>query len=232
MGDFDDLKAEVYSANQELDQRGLVTYTFGNVSGVDRARGVFAIKPSGVPYSELFPEMMVVLDFECHTVEGTLRASSDAPTHAELYREFTDIGGIVHTHSTHATAWAQALRPLPCLGTTHADHLPGPVPCTPLLADAQIQGDYERETGRMIVETLQNFNPAHVPMVLVGGHGPFCWGNTPDMAVYNAVVLEELARMAYMTLTLNPDITPLPDSLIERHFHRKHGPDAYYGQTR
>lgn len=227
-----ELREKVYEANRELPRRGLVLYTFGNVSGIDRERGVFAIKPSGVPYEDLTPEMMVLLDLDCRVVEGNLNPSSDTKTHAVLYRNFLHIGGVAHTHSLHATAWAQAMRPIPCFGTTHADHLPGEIPCTAVISDDQIRGDYEEETGNQILACFRdrNLSPGDVEMALVASHGPFTWGKTPEKAVYNSVVLEELAKMALYTLALNPECGPLRPGLLEKHYQRKHGKDAYYGQ--
>ncbi len=225
-----ELRKRACEANLELPRRNLVLYTFGNVSGIDRERGVFAIKPSGVPYGDLTPDMMVVLDLDCRVVEGTLNPSSDSRTHAVLYRAFPRIGGVCHTHSTWATSWAQAARPIPCLGTTHADHLPAPVPCTGFMDDDRVRGDYEVETGRAIAELFGPVSPEEVPMALVAGHGPFTWGESPEKAVYAAAVLEEIAKTALLTLFLDPDRPPLPHALIERHFHRKHGSGAYYGQ--
>jgi L-ribulose-5-phosphate 4-epimerase len=225
-----ELRERVYEANMELPRRGLVLYTFGNVSGIDRERGVFAIKPSGVAYEDLSPDKIVVLDLDCRVVEGMLNPSSDTKTHAVLYRAFPRIGGVVHTHSPRATAWAQAMRPIPCLGTTHADHVPGEIPCTVVISDEQIRGDYEVETGNQILERFRDISPGDVEMVLVAGHGPFTWGETPEKAVYNSVVLEELARMAFDTLMLNPEAGPLSQALLRKHYLRKHGKDAYYGQ--
>ncbi len=230
MSSFRELRARVYEANMELPRRNLVLYTFGNVSGIDRDRGVFAIKPSGVAYSDLSPEMIVVLDLDCRIVEGSLNPSSDTKTHAVLYRNFPSIGGVVHTHSPHATAWAQAMRPIPCLGTTHADHIPGEIPCTGVISDDQIRGDYEEETGNQILAAFRDISPEDVEMALVACHGPFTWGKTPEKAVYNSVVLEELARMALYTVALNPLAGPLRPALLEKHYLRKHGKDAYYGQ--
>ncbi|MDD3154893.1 MAG: L-ribulose-5-phosphate 4-epimerase AraD [Victivallaceae bacterium] len=218
--------------NLELPRLGLVLYTFGNVSCADHQKRVFAIKPSGVPYEDLSEDMIVVMDFDGKILDGRLRPSSDAPTHAELYRSFPGLGGIVHTHSTYATAWAQALRDVPLYGTTHADHLATPIPCTEMMADERIRGDYEVETARQIVNTFakRKLNPAEVQMVLVGGHGPFTWGSTPEKAVYHARVLEELAKMALLTERINPKASPLKKAIVEKHYQRKHGKDAYYGQ--
>ncbi len=232
MSSLRELKERVYEANMELPRRGMVLYTFGNASGIDRERGVFAIKPSGAPYEDLTPEMMVVLDLDCRVVEGALNPSSDTKTHAALYRAFPHIGGVVHTHSPHATAWAQAMRPIPCFGTTHADHVPGEIPCTAMISDEQIRGDYEEETGNQILACFRDrgLSPEDVEMVLVACHGPFTWGKTPEKAVYNSVVLEELARIALYTVMLNPECGPLRKTLIEKHYWRKHGKGAYYGQ--
>ncbi len=228
---YQSLKDQVYEANMQLPELGLVLYTFGNVSGVDHDLGVMAIKPSGVAYSELKPEQIVVLDLDNTVIEGDLRASSDTKTHNALYRAYPDIGGIVHTHSTYAVAWAQACQPIPCFGTTHADHLAAEIPCTGIMRDDQIQGDYEEETGVQIIEALAGQSAAETEMILVAGHGPFTWGKSPEKAVYNSAVLEELARMAYLTLQINPQQSPLKKTLIEKHFQRKHGKHAYYGQS-
>ncbi|HUI09023.1 MAG TPA: L-ribulose-5-phosphate 4-epimerase AraD [Bacteroidota bacterium] len=226
------LKETAWRCNMDLHAFALAVRTFGNASAVDRARGVIAIKPSGVPYAELRPEMMVVVGLDNTVVEGSLRPSSDTRTHTLLYRQFGTIGGVVHTHSPYATAWAQARRSIPVFGTTHADHLPEPIPCTAPLADSAIRGDYEEETGNIIVKTFARRSYVDVPMVLVAGHGPFAWGSTPEAAVENSVMLEELAKMAYFTLTINPSARPLKRSLIDKHFRRKHGPGSYYGQPR
>lgn len=217
-------------ANLELVRRGLVLYTFGNASGVCREQGLVAIKPSGVPYETLRPEDLVITDLAGRVVEGLLRPSSDLPTHLALYRAFPAIGGVVHTHSTYATAWAQAGREIPCLGTTHADYCRGPVPVTEPLTRDEIQGDYEANTGASIVRRLGGDCGA-APGILVAGHGPFCWGATAEEAAHHAAILEELARMAAFTLALNPAAAPLPSHHIDRHFLRKHGPGAYYGQA-
>ncbi|HWQ08194.1 MAG TPA: L-ribulose-5-phosphate 4-epimerase AraD [Holophaga sp.] len=230
MSAYRELKERAWQANLEIPRRGLAIYTFGNVSAFDSARGVLAIKPSGVDYDRLTVEDMVVVDLEGRTVEGALRPSSDTRTHVVLYRAFQGLGGIVHTHSTYATGWAQACRPIPILGTTHADHLPEDVPCTELMDARAVEADYETETGNQILACFQGRNPAHVPMVLVAGHGPFTWGATPEQAVYHAVVLEELARMAFVTCSVNPQAARLPEHLVRKHFERKHGKDAYYGQ--
>ncbi len=230
---YEQLKQECLEANLQLPKLGLVLYTFGNVSCADRARGVFAIKPSGVEYDRLTAEMIVIVDFAGRVVEGKMRPSSDTPTHAVLYREFDSIGGIVHTHSPYATAWAQARRAIPLYGTTHADHLPCAVPCTEWMADDRIRNDYETETGLQITDCFRSgqLNPREVEMVLVGGHGPFTWGKDAAKALYNARILEELARMALLTESVNPDAVPLKQSIIDKHYNRKHGANAYYGQN-
>jgi L-ribulose-5-phosphate 4-epimerase len=227
---YDDLKEQAWRANMEIPRRGLAIYTFGNVSAFDAGRAVFAIKPSGVDYESLKAADMVVLDLECKVVEGTLRPSSDTKTHAALYRAFSGIGGVVHTHSTYATAWAQAGMAIPIYGTTHADHLAEDVPCTAIMTAAAVQGDYEAETGTQIIDCFRTRDPLQTQMVLVAGHGPFTWGKTPDKAVYNAVVLEELAKMASITRGLDPRAERLPDYIVRKHFERKHGKNAYYGQ--
>jgi L-ribulose-5-phosphate 4-epimerase len=227
---YSELKEQAFQANLEIPRRGLAIYTFGNVSAFDAARGVFAIKPSGVAYENLSAADMVVVDLESKIVEGTLRPSSDTKTHAALYRAFDGVGGIVHTHSTHATAWAQARMPIPIYGTTHADHLAGDVPCTALMTADAVEGDYEAETGTQIIDCFGKRDPRETPMVLVAGHGPFAWGKTAEKAVYNAVVLEELAKMAFITRTLDPRAGRLPDYLVRKHYERKHGKGAYYGQ--
>jgi L-ribulose-5-phosphate 4-epimerase len=225
-----ELKRIAYEANLDLPKRGLVTYTFGNASAADRARGVFAIKPSGVDYESLKSGDMVVVDFDGRVVDGRLNPSSDTKTHAVLYRHFLTIGGVVHTHSVYATAWAQAVKPIPILGTTHADHLSVDVPCTKVMTDQSIRGDYEEETGRQIVKAFEKLSPDEIGMVLVACHGPFTWGKTPEKAVYNSVMLETLAKMAYVTLGINPKTPKLKQFLIDKHYQRKHGKDAYYGQ--
>lgn len=228
---YKDLKQRVWEANRQLPKYGLVTFTWGNVSEIDRDRGVVAIKPSGVPYEELKIDDMVVLDLEGNVLEGNLRPSSDTPTHLILYKAFPSIGGIVHTHSPWATSWAQAGLSIPALGTTHADHFYGEIPCTRKLTESEIMGEYERETGNVIVETFREKDPLHVPGVLVNQHGPFVWGENALKAVHNAVVLEEVAKMAYHTVVLNPEIGGISQPLLDKHFFRKHGSNAYYGQT-
>ena len=228
---LEELKRRVCEANLELVREGLVIQTFGNVSGVDRARGLAVIKPSGVPYNEMKPEQMSVVSLETgKLVDGGLRPSSDTPTHLVLYRAFKDIGGITHTHSLFATAWAQAKRALPAYGTTQADTWHGAVPCTRPMTPEEIKTDYEENTGQVIVETFKDLDPMRYPAVLVASHGPFTWGKDPHEAVHNAVVLEYVARLASETLHLNPTIEPMQSALLDKHFLRKHGPKAYYGQ--
>ena len=226
------LKQSVYEANMELPRRGLVTYTWGNVSGIDREKGLVVIKPSGVRYEELTPDKLVVLDLDGKVVEGALKPSSDTKTHLVLYREFPALGGVVHTHSPCAVAWAQAGRDIPCYGTTHADYFYGPVPCARALTPEEIDEDYERNTGRVIVEEFRarGIEPAHVPAVICRSHGPFAWGADAAEAVYHAAVLEEVAHMALLTLAVDADAMPAPQHLQDKHFMRKHGPQAYYGQ--
>lgn len=229
---YEAIKQEAYEANMQLPKLNLVLFTFGNVSAADRSKGVFAIKPSGVPYEQLTPEKMVIVDFEGKTVEGTLRPSSDTQTHAVLYKNWNDILGIVHTHSTYATAWAQAQMPIPIYGTTHADHLTVDIPCAPPMDDAMIKGNYEYETGFQIINHFQALGLSHkeVEMILVGNHAPFTWGKNADKAVYNSAVLETVAQMAILTQQINSQAPKLKDSLIRKHFERKHGEGAYYGQ--
>ena len=227
---YGDLKEQAWRANLEIPRRNLAIYTFGNVSAFDARRAVFAIKPSGVAYDGLTAADMVVVDLDARVIEGALRPSSDTKTHAALYRAFSGIGGIVHTHSTYATAWAQARRPIPLLGTTHADHLAEDVPCTELMSADAVHRDYEAETGTQIINCFRARDPLQVPMVLVAGHGPFTWGKTADSAVYHAAVLEELAKVASVTQTLAPSVDRLPDHIVRKHFERKHGKSAYYGQ--
>jgi L-ribulose-5-phosphate 4-epimerase len=232
MSQYDSIKLSAYKANMKLPQLGLVIFTFGNVSAVDRNKGVFAIKPSGVPYEELSPEKMVIVDFDGKTVEGKLRPSSDTKTHAVLYKHWEKIGGIVHTHSTYATAWAQAQRDIPIFGTTHADHNTVDIPCAPPMSDEMIRGDYEYETGFQIMNCLKDRKLSYeeIEMILVGNHAPFTWGKTPEKAVYNSAVLESVAHMALLTEQINPKAPRLKDALIKKHYERKHGPDSYYGQ--
>lgn len=230
---LEELRRRVWAANLELPRQGLVTQTWGNVSGIDRDRGLVVIKPSGVAYEALTPQDLVVVDLaDGRVVEGALRPSSDTDTHLELYRAFPALGGVVHTHSTYATAWAQAGQDLPCYGTTHADAFYGPVPCTRPLTAAEVETDYEKHTGLVIGETFAGraIDPVAVPAVLCAFHGPFTWGTTPEEAVENAVVLEEVARMAILTRQIGPQVVPAPHYLQSKHFRRKHGPNAYYGQ--
>ena len=227
-----ELKREAYEANMELQQRNLVVYTFGNVSQFDPALGVMAIKPSGVSYDVLKADDMVVVDLENNIVEGKLRPSSDTRTHTHLYRHFENIKGITHTHSTYATVWAQAQLAIPCLGTTHADFVYGEIPCTAVMRDDQIERDYEEETGVQITDCYKGRNPQEAPMVLVAGHAPFTWGDSAAKSVYHAVLLEEIAKMAYFTKTLNVNIGPLKQGILDKHYLRKHGKNAYYGQEK
>jgi L-ribulose-5-phosphate 4-epimerase len=227
---YRELKERAWAANQEIPKRGLAIYTFGNVSALDAVRGVIAIKPSGVAYESLAVSDMVVLDLSGRIVEGKLRPSSDTKTHVALYRAWQGIASVVHTHSSYATGWAQARLPIPLYGTTHADHLAEDVPCTAVLSDEAVERDYEVETANQILACFASRDPSHTPMVLVAGHGAFAWGETPEKAIYNAVVLEELARMAFITRTLDPAAARLPDRLVQKHFERKHGENAYYGQ--
>lgn len=228
------LKEEVLEANLELPKHGLVTFTWGNVSGIDRESGLVVIKPSGVSYEVMKAEHMVVVDLDGRTVEGDYKPSSDTATHVALYKAFAGIGGIVHTHSPWATAWAQAGRGIPALGTTHADYFYGKVPCTRPMTEAEIRGAYELETGNVIIETFHSLglDPLQIPGVLVNCHAPFTWGKDPHNAVHNAVVLEEVAKMAFHTFQLNPGIEAMDQTLLDRHFLRKHGANAYYGQTK
>jgi L-ribulose-5-phosphate 4-epimerase len=224
------LRTEVCEANLELVRRGLVLYTFGNASGLSREQGLVAIKPSGVPYEKITPADMVIVDLEGRVVEGSLRPSSDWATHVALYRAFPSVGGVVHTHSRHATAWAQACREIPCFGTTHADYFHGPVPVTAPLTSAEIESEYEANTGVAIVRLMEGRDPLGCPAALVAGHGPFCWGKSAAAAAHTAVVVEELAAMAWQTLAINPAAVPISEPLRDKHYFRKHGPKAYYGQ--
>ena len=232
MSQYQALKQACYDANMQLPRLGLVLFTFGNASVVDREKRVFAIKPSGVPYELLKPEDIVILDFANNVLEGEKRPSSDTKTHAVLYSHWEHIGGIVHTHSTYATAWAQAQLDIPILGTTHADHLTVDIPCAPPMADDMIAGDYEHQTGWQIMNEFprRGLSPSEVEMVLLANHAPFTWGKTVDKAVYNSAVLEEIARMAYLSCTLRPGVERLKDALINKHYERKHGAKSYYGQ--
>lgn len=227
---LEQLKEIVLEANLTLPNYGLVTFTWGNVSGIDRKQGVVVIKPSGVPYDELKKEHLVVVDLDGNRLEGDLRPSSDTPTHLVLYKAFLEIGGVVHTHSSWCTSWAQAGKGIPALGTTHADYFYGEIPCTRTMTAAEIQSAYEENTGHVIVETFRDKNPLHIPGVLVNSHGPFNWGNDPQEAVHNAVVMEEVAKIAYHTFVLTPGISSMDQVLLDKHFLRKHGANAYYGQ--
>ena len=233
MSQYQDLKQACYDANMQLPKLGLVLFTFGNASVVDREKRVFAIKPSGVPYATLTPEDIVIVDFEGNAVEGSKRPSSDTKTHALLFKQWPEIGGIVHTHSTYATAWAQAQLDIPILGTTHADHLTVDVPCAPPMSDELIAGDYEHQTGWQIINEFEKrgLSSSEVEMILVGNHAPFTWGKTVEKAVYHSAVLEELARLAYLSCTLRPGVERLKDALITKHYERKHGAKSYYGQS-
>lgn len=229
---LEQLKKEVYEANLLLPKYQLITFTWGNVSGIDRERGLIVIKPSGVDYQSMQAEDMVVCDWQGKVVEGRYKPSSDLMTHLELYRHFTTIGGVVHTHSQNATAWCQAGKAIPSLGTTHGDYFYGPIPCTRLMSEAEIRSDYELNTGKVIVETFetQQLDAAQMPGVLVQSHGPFTWGESPGDAVHNAVVLEELAEMAWKTRLINSEVSSMQQTLLDKHYLRKHGPGAYYGQ--
>lgn len=229
---YDHIKQEAYEANMQLPRLGLVLFTFGNVSAADRSKGVFAIKPSGVPYEELSPDKMVILDFDANIVEGNLRPSSDTKTHAVLYKQWEEIGGIVHTHSTYATSWAQSLKDIPIYGTTHADYNTVDIPCAPPMNDKMIKGDYEYETGFQIINCFKErgLNYHELEMVLVGSHAPFTWGKNAAKAVHNSAVLEFIAQTALYTEMINPGTPRLKEAIRKKHFERKHGPDSYYGQ--
>ena len=228
---LEDLKQKVFQANLDLVKHGLVIFTWGNVSGIDREKGLVVIKPSGVDYDTMKVSDMVVVDLDGNVVEGDLRPSSDTPTHLALYKAFPEIGGVVHTHSTYATAWAQAGIDLPNIGTTHADYFHQAIPCTADMTEAEVKGEYELETGNVIIERFKGMNPVHTPGVLVKNHGPFAWGKDPHDAVHNAVVMEQVAKMASIAYSVNHNLTMNP-LLIEKHFNRKHGPNAYYGQKK
>jgi L-ribulose-5-phosphate 4-epimerase len=230
LGSFDAIKQAAFEANMDLSKSGLVIATFGNVSAFDNENGVFAIKPSGVPYASLTADAMVVVGLDGKVVEGRLRPSSDTKTHSVLYKNFPGIGGVCHTHSAHAVAWAQAKKPVPILGTTHADHLAQAIPCTEVMTDEMIKGDYETETGNQIVQRFKNLSFIEIEMTLVACHGPFTWGMTAQKALYNSIMLEEIAKMAYIAFQIDPNIQPLKQALIEKHYRRKHGAQAYYGQ--
>ena len=229
---LEQLKKAVFDANMELPRRGLVTYTWGNVSGIDRESGLVVIKPSGVDYDSMTPEDLVVLTLDGKIVEGKLNPSSDTKTHLELYKAFPQLGGIVHTHSPNAVAWAQAGEDIPCYGTTHADYFYGPIPCARHLTQAELDEDYEKNTGKVIIEafTERSIDPVAVPAVICHSHGPFTWGKNAAQAVYHAVVLEEVAKMAAYTRLVKPDAAPAPQHVLDKHYMRKHGPNAYYGQ--
>lgn len=227
--DLNTLKQQVYKANIDLVKHGLVIFTWGNVSAIDRERNVVVIKPSGVSYDNMNSDDMVVVDMDGNVVEGKYKPSSDTATHLELYKAFPEIGGVVHTHSTYATAWAQSGQDLPNIGTTHADYFGDDIPCTRDMTEKEVKGDYEKDTGTVIIERFKELNPIHIPGVLVKNHGPFSWGKNADDAVHNAVVLEQVAKMAFIAYQVNPNLT-MNKLLIQKHFLRKHGPDAYYGQ--
>lgn len=228
---LEELKQQVYEANMELPAKGLVTYTWGNVSGIDREKGLFAIKPSGIAYKDLKPSDMVLMNLNGEQVEGDYKPSSDTPTHLELYKAFPQVGGIVHTHSAWAASWAQAGRPIPCYGTTHADYFYGEIPCARSLRPEEIETEYEKNTGLVIVETFQGMNPDYVPGVLCTNHGPFAWGKNAEEAVHNAVVMEEVAKMAARTEQIKTEVSEAPKVIQDKHFFRKHGPNAYYGNA-
>ena len=227
--DLNKLKQQVFQANIDIVKHGLVIFTWGNVSAIDRERKLVVIKPSGVSYDNMNSDDMVVVDMNGNAVEGKYKPSSDTATHLELYKAFPEIGGIVHTHSTYATAWAQAGIDIPNIGTTHADYFSDDIPCTRDMKEAEVKGDYEKDTGKVIIERFKDLNPVHIPGVLVKNHGPFSWGSNADDAVHNAVVLEQVAKMAFISNQVNPNLT-MNKLLIQKHFSRKHGPDAYYGQ--
>ncbi len=228
---LEELKKKVYEANMELQRKGLVIYTWGNVSGIDREKGLVVIKPSGVDYDTMKAEDMVILDLEGNIIEGKYKPSTDTPTHLILYNTYPNIGGVVHTHSEWATTFAQAGISIPAFGTTHADYFYGDIPCTRDLTENEINGEYEKETGNVIVETIGEKNPLEIPAIIVKNHGPFTWGKDPDNAVYNAVVLDKVAEMAYKTMTLNRSIESVNQILLDKHYLRKHGVNAYYGQN-
>lgn len=227
---LEELKQKVWEANLKLPKYGLVTFTWGNVSGIDREKGLFVIKPSGVEYDVLRPEHMVVVDMDGNKVEGDMNPSSDTPTHLELYKAFPECGGIVHTHSSWATSFAQACKPIPAFGTTHADYFYGEIPVTRLMTSDEIEGEYEKNTGLVIIEKFKDMDPAAVPGVLVANHGPFAWGTDADNAVHNAVVMDEVAKMAYRSMVLTPELPQISQTILDKHYLRKHGANAYYGQ--
>ncbi len=228
---YRELKEQVFEANMQLHHRNLVVYTWGNVSQIDRDKGVVAIKPSGVAYEDLKVDDIVVVDLDNNVVEGSMRPSSDTKTHTHLYRHFDSVGGVTHTHSTYATAWAQAQQPIPCYGTTHADYAYGDIPVTAVMSDEQIKRDYEEETGVQITDCFKDRSPVETPMCIIAGHAPFTWGKDAAQSVYHAVILEEMAKMAYLTRTLKQDVQPLKQAIIDKHYLRKHGKNAYYGQN-
>jgi L-ribulose-5-phosphate 4-epimerase len=232
MDAYKTLREESFEANLEINRRNLAIYTWGNSSAFDPDKGIFAIKPSGVAYDELKPELMVLVDLDGRVVDGSLKPSSDTKTHQVLYREFNGIRGITHTHSPYAVSWAQSKRPVPVFGTTHADYCASEIPCTALMSPEAVKNDYELETGNLIAETFKKskLDPAQIAMVLVAGHGPFTWGTSASQSVYHGVILEEICKMALFTITINPKAKPLPAHIIKKHWERKHGPDAYYGQ--
>ena len=232
MSKYDDIKQQAYNANMQLPELGLVLFTFGNASAADKNENVFAIKPSGVPYKDLSPEKMVIVDFDGKIVEGNLRPSSDTLTHAVLYKNFETIGGVAHTHSTYATGWAQSLRDIPIYGTTHADHTTCDIPCAAPMNDEMIEGDYEYQTGFQIIDCFKQRGLSYeeVEMILVGNHAPFTWGASAEKAVYNSAVLEQIAQMAWLTEQINTGAPTLKDTLIKKHYERKHGANSYYGQ--
>lgn len=230
---LEELKKEVFEANLELIEKELVIYTWGNVSGIDRDSKILAIKPSGVDYNIMKAQDMVLIDLDCKTLEGKYKPSSDTPIHIELYKAFPEIGGIVHTHSSYATIWAQAIKDIPAFGTTHADYFYGDIPCARPLTKEEIESEYEKNTGLVIIETLKkrNINPMDIPAIIIASHGPFTWGKDAKQAVYNAVVLEELSKMAYRTIQINPNTKSVEKYLLDKHYFRKHGKNAYYGQN-
>lgn len=229
---LEELKEQVWKANLDLPRHGLVTFTWGNVSGIDRKKGLFVIKPSGVEYDKLRPEHMVVVDLEGNKVEGYLNPSSDTPTHLELYKAFPECGGIVHTHSSWATSFAQACKGIPAFGTTHADYFYGEIPATRLMTKEEIEGEYEKNTGLVIIETFKDKDPMAIPGVLVSNHGPFAWGTDANNAVHNAVVMEEVAKMALRAMQLSPGLPQISQAILDKHYLRKHGANAYYGQKK
>jgi L-ribulose-5-phosphate 4-epimerase len=232
MSSLDQLKQTVWKCNLDLQKHGLVIQTFGNVSGIDRETGIIAIKPSGIEYADLTPDKIVLVDLDNKIVDSKHNPSSDTKTHIELYKKFPKIGGVVHTHSAYATAWAQSKLDIPCFGTTHADYVQGAIPCTAVMTDTQIKGDYEQETGYQIISRFKKLSYEQCEMVIVACHGPFTWGITPGKAVYNSIMLEEISKMALLTVSVNPKIAGIKKSLIDKHFLRKHGKNAYYGQKK